>query len=102
MAGSQKSVWGEEDEKTWKELIEEVKDQLDSVPSPDCQDKEDEKALKQLTRWLVWLESLRPQKQWKPSYEQMGALRKASKNEYLTAEQYDILVSLYNDLKKLK
>ena len=32
----------------------------------------------------------------------MDALRKASKNEYLTAEQYDILVSLSDDLKKLK
>ena len=39
---------------------------------------------------------------WKPSVEQMEALRKASKNEYLTAEQYDILVSLYGDLKKLR
>ena len=47
-----------------------------------------------------FLKSLRPQNRWKPSDEQMEALRKASKNEYLTAEQYDILVSLYNDLQK--
>ena len=58
--GEQKPAkWSEKDEKTWKELIEEVKDQLDSVPSPDCRDKEDEKALKQLTRWLVWIKSLK-------------------------------------------
>lgn len=40
------------------------------------------------------------QSHWKPSNEQMEALYKASKNEYLKAEQYDVLVSLYNDLKK--
>ena len=53
------TAWSEEDEKTWKELIEEVKDQLDSVPAPDCRDKEDEKVLKQLTRWSVWLKSIK-------------------------------------------
>ena len=52
-------AWSGEDEKTWKELIEEVKDQLDSVPAPDCRDKEDEKVLKQLTRWSVWLKSIK-------------------------------------------
>lgn len=55
----QKPKWSEEDEKTWKELIEEVKDQLDSVPPPLCRDKEDEKVLKQVTRWLDWLKSLK-------------------------------------------
>jgi hypothetical protein len=38
---------------------------------------------------------------WKPSEEQMGALERASTNKYLSAEQYDILVSLYEQLKKL-
>ena len=46
---------------------------------------------------LNWLKSLRPQKRWKPSDEQMKAL-------WLYAEQnnYDgaVLTSLYNDLKK--
>jgi hypothetical protein len=38
---------------------------------------------------------------WKPSEEQMEALERASTNKYLSAEQYDILVSLYEQLKKL-
>lgn len=46
--------------------------------------------------------SLRPQNKWKPSDEQMEALYKASKNEYLKADQYDVLLELWNNLKKLK
>lgn len=42
-----------------------------------------------------------PQGHWKPSEEQMNALERASTNEYLSAKQYDILVSLYEQLKKL-
>lgn len=41
-----------------------------------------------------WLKSLRPQKQWKPSDEQMAELRKYSDNS--------ILRNLYYSLKKLK
>jgi hypothetical protein len=48
-----------------------------------------------------WLKSLRPQPHWKPSEEQMEALERASTNEYLSARQYDILVSLYEKLTKL-
>ena len=48
---------------------------------------------------FAWLKSLRPS--WKPSEEQMKALRRASTNEYVSAEQFDILVSLYAQLKKL-
>ena len=46
-----------------------------------------------------WLKSLRPS--WKPSEDQMEALRRASTNEYVSEEQFDILVSLYEQLKKL-
>ena len=67
--------WSKKDEKIWKELIEEVKDQFDSIPAPDCRDKEDEKVLKQLNKWLTWLKSLRHQKQWKPSEKQKKALK---------------------------
>ena len=51
-------------------------------------------------REIDWLKSLRPH--WKPSEEQMEALKRASTNEYLSAKQFDILVSLYEQLKKLK
>ena len=51
---------------------------------------------------LSWLEKQKEQKpNWKPSEEQMKALERASTNKYLSAEQYDILVSLYENLKKL-
>ena len=48
---------------------------------------------------IAWLKSLRPS--WKPSEEQMEVLERASTNEYLSAKQFDILVSLYEQLKKL-
>lgn len=58
-------------------------------------------------REIAFLKSLRPvskeslQPHWKPSEEQMEALKRASTNEYLPAKQFDILVSLYEQLKKL-
>ena len=64
-----KPVWSEEDEKILKELVEEVKDQLDSVPSPDCMDKEDEKVLKQLNKWMDWLKSIKNRVQLQPNQE---------------------------------
>lgn len=99
--------WSEEDEKTWKELIEEVKDQLDSVPSPDCRDKEDEKVLKQLTRWLDWLKSLKQKIGWEPTKEQMDALLFVVQHytpnvtDKLAWDSIKILELMYHDLKKL-
>lgn len=49
-------------------------------------------------KYYPWLKSLRPS--WKPSEEQMEALERASTNEYLSAKQFDILVSLYEHLKQ--
>ena len=79
---------------------------------PELRESEDERMLHQVLRYLdptlprakreeieLWLKFLRPS--WKPSEEQMYALGRASTNEYLSAEQYDILVSLYEHLKKL-
>ena len=48
---------------------------------------------------LCFIRTLRPS--WKPSEEQMEALKRAGTNEYLSAKQFDILVSLYEQLKKL-
>ena len=50
---------------------------------------------------IDWLKSLRPRPHWKPSEEQMEALKRASTNEYLPAKQFEILVSLYEQLKQL-
>ena len=102
------AAWSEEDEKTWKELIEEVKDQLDSVPSPDCMGKEDEKVLKQLTRWLDWLKSLKDRHTWKPTEEQMKILNEvlnfAANHEspYWNDYIFGTLNNLIRQLKKLK
>lgn len=49
----------------------------------------------------TWLKSLRTKSHWKPSEEQMEALKIASTNPYFPAKQFDILVSLYEQLKKL-
>ena len=97
-ADAKKPAWSEEDEKTWKELIEEVKDQLDSIPAPDCRDKEDEKVLKQLNKWYTWLKSISPQSQWKPSDEQLRELRCVISG---CSFETPILVQLEEDLKKL-
>ena len=84
--------WREEDELKRDNLIglvEEIKRQ----------------PLKRLEDWdgyINWLKSLRPQSHWKPSEEQMNALKEASAswmNEKMGNAK--ILESLYDDLKKL-
>lgn len=47
---------------------------------------------------IFWLKSLRPQKQWKPTDEQMKALWEV----YQGGEEQSALAGLYNDLKRLK
>ena len=47
-----------------------------------------------------WLKSLRPQNNWKPSNEQMKALDSVI-DEYDGYPEFDSLVSLKNDLRKL-
>lgn len=97
----QKPDWSEEDEKMIKTIISVLERSSQVVTyeqrggsvsaSVGCSDKYKEE--------IAWLKSLRPS--WKPSEEQMEALKRASTNEYLPAKQFDILVSLYEQLKKL-
>lgn len=47
------------------------------------------------------LKSLHPQKNWKPSEEQMRALNKVVNGEVLLTTQHESLESLYEQLKKL-
>ena len=49
----------------------------------------------------AWLESLRPQKQWKPNKEQLNALDSTLQYSQVSHDSYKQLNSLYNDLKKL-
>ena len=50
---------------------------------------------------MDWLKSLRPQKQWKPSEEQMGAIEGAVRRMKESPCYNSALVSLYKDLKEL-
>ena len=85
----------EEDEAHRDFILELLEDQIRFFKK----DAEGEHCVKQIRIAQRWLKSLRPS--WKPSDEQMEALRRASTNEYVSAEQFDILVSLYAQLKKL-
>ena len=86
--GEQKSSWSEDDEARLETTIKLI--------------EENPYNSKQVVNGIVnWLKSLKPQKHWKPSEEQMEALDKAKNNP---ANYYDIrlgLQSLYNDLLKL-
>ena len=85
-----KQEWSEEDEATYNAFICEV---VNEKMNPTVEQ----------VKWLRdirdRLKSLRSS--WRPSEEQMEALERASTNEYLSAKQFDILVSLYEQLKAL-
>ena len=85
----QTPAWSEEDETILKILNELV----DTTPSKDFFGSTKEKC-------IFWLKSLRPQNRWKPSEEQLKALKEA------VDEHFDIdggaLWHLYEDLKKLR
>ena len=83
--GEQKPSWNEEDEKMYNMFrsmahgtyVIQTQETIDSL--------------------LSWLKSLKPQNKWKPSEEQMQALKFCCAN----FEEFDALKSLYNDLLKL-
>ena len=93
---SSNSKWSEEDEKTLNEIF--------SVAA--------RASLRKSTlfgksydyiKWQNWLKSLRPQNHWKPSSEQMKALNAINVTGGISyAGQGQVLIELYNDLKKLK
>lgn len=86
-----KVEWSEEDETKRNALIGLV-EEIKSRP------------LKRLEDWdgyISWLKSLRPQKQWKPTedqMEQLGWIAEQNKNNMIGKG----LMNLYNDLKKLR
>ena len=90
--------WGKEDEMRINEVIE----TLNIVQENRERTVRTHYSKTAIDKDIDWLhhkfKSLRPQQHWKPSEEQMGALFAASeRNDKLGA----ILLSLYNDLKKL-
>lgn len=87
----QKPAWSEEDEENFKWFDKFFCAESIVLGGKDIpQDK------------YLWFKSLRPQPNWKPSEEQMGALERSV--EYLEEsdnEDADILAGLYEQLKKL-
>lgn len=81
--GEQKPAWSEEDEKIYQSIMDDTvqENQLDS-------------------KQIDWLKSLKDRYTWKPSDEQMEALKSST---YCQNEQMSkVLFELYQDLKKLK
>lgn len=89
-----KPSWSEEDEINLEGIIAEIEANKNNAPDYD---------LATYDRFLSWLKSLRPQHRWKPSDEQLEALRIAA--EVGTANNswaMDILKCIYQYLKKLR
>lgn len=87
-----KSVWSEEDE----EMLNLIIARLHSHPNVDLEEYSKE------YDWLNYnLKSLRPQKQWKPTEEQLKSLKSVIDVGYFTSYP-NSLETLYEQLKKLK
>lgn len=79
-------AWSEEDENYLNTTIAYLKDANEFKKTAE--------------KCITWLKSLRPQNHWKPSDEQMKALDSVI-DEYDGYPEFDSLVSLKNDLRKL-
>jgi len=85
-----KQEWSEEDENRINRLIAYFEDKESFTAEDDIV-------------YANWLKSLRPQKQWKPTDEQMNAFDAVLVyNPPCSNECRNHLITLYNDLKKLK
>jgi hypothetical protein len=87
-------AWSEEDERNLQGIIDEIEANKNQAPDYDRATYD---------RFLSWLKSLRPQNRWKPSDEQLEALRIAA--EIGTANNswaMDVLKCVYQYLKKLR
>ena len=83
--------WSEEDERNLQGIIDEIEATKNHAPSYD---------LATYDRYLSWLKSLRPQKQWKPTEKQMYTLELAI-SDYENGGTYEILSGLLEQLKAL-
>jgi len=93
--------WSEEDEESLLDLIKFIENWKvkgkDSTAKLVLWTSDEQKC----DRLLTFLKSLRPQNTWKPSDEQMDALKEAC-DEHWEPDGLDPLYTLYQDLKKLK
>lgn len=103
--GEQKPAWSEEDERNLQGIIDEIEANKNHAPDYD---------VATYNRFLSWLKSLKERYTWKPSDEQMKALKDALNDaifqynfkgsmikEEVTRKHAETIESLYNDLKKL-
>lgn len=84
----QKPAWSEEDEHTLQGVIDEIQANKNQAPDYD---------LATYDRFLSWLKSLKTRYTWKPSDEQMEALK-----HYVDTTMDGDIDLLYQDLKELK
>ena len=85
-----KQEWSKEDEEMWLDAIK-------YLELFDAQGIHGDKAVP----CINWLKSLRSQKQWKPSDEQIDVLDKVIRNPHLSTAEYNGLIALKEQLKKL-
>lgn len=95
----QPAEWSEEDEK----IIDEICGNLEYILHNTICAEQTKVNLENRIKWLIRPKSLRPQPHWKPSEEQMNALDSAINylTEHTCTPGNSLLISLYNDLKKL-
>ena len=95
MINEQKPAWSEEDERILSTLTKYLEEHGGGIDGWEC------------SFLSNWLKSLRPQKQWKPTEEQMGALNYAYCELYKRGEKREghrcvhPLQTLIDDLKAL-
>ncbi len=82
-----KQEWSEEDERNLQGIIDEIKANKTDAPDYD---------IATYDRFLSWLNSLRPQNEWKPSDMELEVLRLAAEKDGTC------LMGLYEQLKKLR
>ena len=96
----QKPAWSEEDDEMLDSIIGEVRYIGDF---PDYPTKEEDELYDKCLAKVEWLKTLKQRCTWKPSEEQMKALRDLNLTGNISyAGQGQTLIELYNDLKKLK
>ena len=92
--------WSKEDEQIKEDIIYDLNILLKGSKSEWTIKDLSEWTIKDIKKEINWLQSLRPKNQWKPSDEQMEALyEETQKSDRIRDNR---IVSLYNDLKKLK
>ena len=87
--GEQKPAWSEEDERNLQGIIDEIEANKNHAPYYD---------VATYNRFLSWLKSLKERYTWKPSEEQIEALKQA-KTDAFGKPYFNALASLYINLK---